>query len=121
MKKLTDIKSNIPPLYVRKNLLFNLTGFKQNPLFYPKKRFKILLEVRGGILLAIFCILLISCADSVSSDYEQDAGSVKLCKGVDCSKYPDSGYKPTKEERTRVMKGEKPDFGSEKKGVEISF
>ena len=119
MKKLTDIKfaGHSHSMYNKASNL-SVQVLNSNLRITKKKSTRF----RGKeILLAFFCISLISCTDSVYSEHEQNTDSVKLCQGTDCDEYPDSGYKPTKEERTRVMRGEKPDFGSEKKGIKVSF
>lgn len=69
----------------------------------------------------ISIVLLTACVDSEVQPAPSSASPI--CPGFGCVKTPGklpsraATHKPTKEERNRVIRGEKPDFGSEEWSV----
>ncbi|HHG8772482.1 TPA: hypothetical protein ACPYU1_001836 [Raoultella planticola] len=72
------------------------------------------------ILTAGLCIFLAACSDGgISPDGEDSPEAFRICQGLSCSKSPTGKpgqletYKPTREERNRIQRGESPNFGAE--------
>lgn len=73
------------------------------------------------ILSIVSLFILAGCADNYYDDAKPE---IYACQGIGCaSKDPyDKGlskHKPSKEEKTRVMQGQQPDFGVEKSTIGI--
>ncbi|WP_230957037.1 hypothetical protein, partial [Citrobacter koseri] len=97
--------------------VFMLSGKRACESLNIKRIFMNIKRVAGTISI----VLLTACVDSEVQPAPSSASPI--CQGFGCVKTPGklpsraATHKPTKEERNRVIRGEKPDFGSEEWSV----